>query len=155
MRIDGNTSLPHPDADTSGNACITQEDISVSRVLSRQRHSFLNKYNKRTISHGYITPEMEQMYKDAVVVISDSDMSASDDKLPAMSAASDLRQQGLRPTSGGARSYSSTSTEGAEDTAPQPTRHDRRSYDHSLEPHARPERRRSILGKLGIRRHHH
>ncbi|KAF3760775.1 hypothetical protein M406DRAFT_29821, partial [Cryphonectria parasitica EP155] len=66
-----NTSLPHPDADTSGNACITQEDISVSRVLSRQRRSFLNK-NKRTISHGYITPEMEQMYSE-VAVVSDSE----------------------------------------------------------------------------------
>ncbi|PSR97032.1 hypothetical protein BD289DRAFT_480368 [Coniella lustricola] len=150
-----NTSLPHPDADTSGNACITQEDISVSRVMSRQRHSFLNKYNKRTISHGYITPETEQMSRTAAAVAHlDSDMSASDEKLPTMNRAPELEQQRCRPTSGGAQSYSSTSTADNEDAAPQPTRHDRPSRDNGAETQSRSDRRKRIFGKFGIHRHH-
>ncbi|OLN85588.1 hypothetical protein CCHL11_05776 [Colletotrichum chlorophyti] len=54
---DRNTTLPHPDANLSPDAVISQEDISSSRVMARTRRSFLQKH-KRTISHGVITPQM-------------------------------------------------------------------------------------------------
>jgi hypothetical protein len=61
--LDGNTSLPHPDADQSPDACISAEDIPVTRVYSRHRLSFFDKH-KRTISHGKLTPETELVYND-------------------------------------------------------------------------------------------
>lgn len=142
--IDRNTSLPHPDADTSPNASITQEDISVSRVVSRHRRSFLAK-SKRTISHGLITPEMEQMYSD-VTVISDSDASpilVQDARLPGAPT---------RPTSGGANSFNSASTVDHEDAAPKsPNQHSRQRSSISSTGHGR---RRSLMERLGLHRHH-
>lgn len=76
-----NTTLPHPEANLSPDACISADDIAVSRVMHRSRRSLLSKNNKRTVSHGVITPEMEQMYSDAVVIASDdmdSDLPAAD-----------------------------------------------------------------------------
>ena len=61
-----NTTLPHPEANLSPDACISADDISVSRVMHRSRRSFLSKHNKRTTSHGVITREMEAMYSDAL-----------------------------------------------------------------------------------------
>lgn len=141
---DRNTSLPHPDADTSPNASITQEDISVSRVVSRHRRSFLAK-SKRTISHGYITPETEQMYSD-VAVTSDSDASpilAQDARLPGAPT---------RPTSGGANSFNSASTVDHEDAAPKsPNTHSRQRSSISS---AGRGRRRSFMERIGLHRHH-
>jgi hypothetical protein len=34
----------------------------VSKLQARSRRSFLNKTNKRTLSHGIITPEMERLH---------------------------------------------------------------------------------------------
>ncbi|KAH7149590.1 hypothetical protein B0J13DRAFT_309575 [Dactylonectria estremocensis] len=56
-----NTTLPHPDADLSPNACISQEDISPERALSRSRRSFLRK-KRRTVNHGRISPQSEALY---------------------------------------------------------------------------------------------
>ncbi|KAK7419903.1 hypothetical protein QQX98_003090 [Neonectria punicea] len=56
-----NTTLPHPDADLSPNACISQEDISPERALSRSRRSFLRK-KRLTTNHGRITPQSEALY---------------------------------------------------------------------------------------------
>ncbi|KAI5462597.1 hypothetical protein BGZ63DRAFT_423841 [Mariannaea sp. PMI_226] len=58
---DRNTTLPHPDADTSGNACISQEDISPSRALARSHRSFLKK-RRPTLNHGTISPQAEALY---------------------------------------------------------------------------------------------
>lgn len=51
-----NTTLPHPDADTSPDACICADTI---KGQARPARSFLLKH-KRTLSHGVITPEMER-----------------------------------------------------------------------------------------------
>lgn len=62
-----NTTLPHPDADTSGNASIGADDIAVHRTVSGQRRS--SRYrSKRTLSHGVITPEMERTYSELVLM---------------------------------------------------------------------------------------
>jgi hypothetical protein len=61
-----NTTLPHPDADTSGNASIGADDLDVQRTVSGQRRT--SKYrSKRTLSHGVITPEMERTYSELVL----------------------------------------------------------------------------------------
>lgn len=56
-----NTTLPHPDADLSPNACISHEDISPERALSRSRRSFLRK-KRHTSKHGRISPQSEALY---------------------------------------------------------------------------------------------
>ncbi|PHH70357.1 hypothetical protein CDD83_5463 [Cordyceps sp. RAO-2017] len=56
-----NTTLPHPEADLSPNASISQEEVAVDRALKRRRLFFLNKH-KKTISHGLITPQMEALH---------------------------------------------------------------------------------------------
>ncbi|CAN8106085.1 unnamed protein product [Discula destructiva] len=143
-----NTSLPHPDADLSPNASISSDDIAVSRAISRHRRSFLAGKNRRTISHGLITAEMEQMYSD-VAVTSDSDASPVIPQSAQLPTISDQR-----PVSGGADSFRSTSTSGGdhEDAAPRSPRQPRFSVDSTASPGRR--RRRSLLEKLGIRRHH-
>ena len=44
---DRNTSLPHPNANLSPNACITEDDISVTRALARHRMSFIAQKEKQ------------------------------------------------------------------------------------------------------------
>lgn len=65
-----NTTLPHPDADFSPNACLTQEDIDPDRALMRTRRSFLRK-KRRTLNHGRITPASEALYSAYSLVQSD------------------------------------------------------------------------------------
>ncbi|KAK1771248.1 hypothetical protein QBC33DRAFT_238395 [Phialemonium atrogriseum] len=62
-----NTTLPHPDADLSPDACISDDNIAAHRVLSRHRPSFLIKH-KHTISHGMITPAMERRHGDPTLL---------------------------------------------------------------------------------------
>ncbi|KAL8410019.1 hypothetical protein RB594_008205 [Gaeumannomyces avenae] len=81
----GNTTLRHPDAKVGTDACITADDIPVSRALNRDRKSFLgSKYSKRTISHGMLTPQQQQsmirqqhnasvMYSDSAILDSDGE----------------------------------------------------------------------------------
>jgi hypothetical protein len=59
--LDGtrNTTLPHPDADLSPTACISQEEnMSMERVFKRSRRGFRGR-NKRTVSHGFLSPHTE------------------------------------------------------------------------------------------------
>ncbi|KAM5352277.1 hypothetical protein ACJ41O_005000 [Fusarium nematophilum] len=70
-----NTTLPHPDADLSPNACISQEDVSPDRALSRTRRSFLRK-KRRTLNHGRITPTSEALY--SVLSLVNTDLGDSD-----------------------------------------------------------------------------
>ncbi|KAG5665916.1 hypothetical protein KAF25_010041 [Fusarium avenaceum] len=65
-----NTTLPHPDADLSPNACLTQEDIDPEWSLMRTRRSFLRK-KRRTLNHGRITPTSEALYSAFSLVQSD------------------------------------------------------------------------------------
>jgi hypothetical protein len=65
-----NTTLPHPDADLSPNACLSQEDIDPDRALMRTRRSFLRK-KRRTLNHGRITPASEALYSAYSLVQSD------------------------------------------------------------------------------------
>ncbi|TQN65444.1 hypothetical protein CSHISOI_09983 [Colletotrichum shisoi] len=106
-----NTTLPHPDANLSPNAVISQEDISGSRVLARTRRSFLHKH-KRTISHGVITPQMAALYSSTEVLAdaeasamldTDAPSNASQSSLPAAAAA------GGRYSKDGAESFLSHS----------------------------------------------
>lgn len=55
---DRNTTLPHPEADLSGHACITSEDDPLARVYSRQRKQhLLHRYShKRTVKSGILSP---------------------------------------------------------------------------------------------------
>ncbi|POS73002.1 hypothetical protein DHEL01_v208599 [Diaporthe helianthi] len=106
-----NTTLPHPDADTSPNACISQDDVSISRVESRQRRSFRAKH-KRTISHGLITPEMEQMYS-MVAVTSDSESASTREdleRLPTIPGTPAVGHMARPPSKDGGISIASTST---------------------------------------------
>ncbi|ROT41553.1 hypothetical protein SODALDRAFT_122468 [Sodiomyces alkalinus F11] len=66
-----NTTLPHPEANISPDAVISQEDIIFSKK-GRSSRSFRQKH-KRTISHGRITQQMQAMYSD-VVLEEDEDM---------------------------------------------------------------------------------
>lgn len=104
-----NTTLPHPDADLSPNASISADDIAVNKVLSRQRRSFLAK-NKRTISHGVITAEMEQMYSDMVLNDGES-----------FSAVDSTSGHQSRPSKDGSDSIVSTDGSGAGDEGMHPT----------------------------------
>ncbi|KAI2605764.1 uncharacterized protein GGS25DRAFT_355806 [Hypoxylon fragiforme] len=57
------TSLRHPDADVSPNACIAAEDIDPSKSLHRARRSFLARHslsNKHTISHGMLAQTLNR-----------------------------------------------------------------------------------------------
>lgn len=72
---DRNTTLPHPDADLSPNATLTQEDIDPSRALSRTRRSFLRK-NRRTLNSGRITPQSEALY--SILSLANVDLSDTD-----------------------------------------------------------------------------
>ncbi|KAF4981431.1 hypothetical protein FZEAL_2779 [Fusarium zealandicum] len=67
-----NTTLPHPEADLSPDACISQEDVDPRRALSRTRRSFLRK-KRRTLNHGRITPTSEALYSVLSLVNSDAD----------------------------------------------------------------------------------
>ncbi|KAI8669124.1 hypothetical protein NCS57_00726400 [Fusarium keratoplasticum] len=71
-----NTTLPHPDADLSPNACISQEDIDPNRALTRTRRSFLRK-KRRTLNHGRITPTSEALYSVLSLVSTDTGDNAS------------------------------------------------------------------------------
>ncbi|KFA67912.1 hypothetical protein S40285_04072 [Stachybotrys chlorohalonatus IBT 40285] len=53
-----NTTLPHPDADLSPNAFISQDDISVEQIVKRRGRPFRHR-RKRTVSHGFIGPHTE------------------------------------------------------------------------------------------------
>lgn len=66
---DRNTTLPHPEANLSPDACITADDISVAKVLHRSRRSFLSKNSRRAVSHGKINPAVAQMYSDDAVLL--------------------------------------------------------------------------------------
>lgn len=56
MIIERNTTLPHPDADLSPNACIGQDDIHADFAMKRSSLSFLHrsKKHKKTFSHGVV-----------------------------------------------------------------------------------------------------
>ncbi|EHK16528.1 uncharacterized protein TRIVIDRAFT_111384 [Trichoderma virens Gv29-8] len=55
-----NTTLPHPDADLSPNACISHDDLAGDHALKRKRLSFLHRHkNRRTLMHGIIGPQTE------------------------------------------------------------------------------------------------
>ncbi|TQV99367.1 hypothetical protein V2A60_004846 [Cordyceps javanica] len=51
-----NTTLPHPDADLSPNACIGQDDVHADLVMRRSTLSFLHrsKKHRKTTGHGVI-----------------------------------------------------------------------------------------------------
>ncbi|KAK2021144.1 hypothetical protein LX32DRAFT_271053 [Colletotrichum zoysiae] len=67
-----NTTLPHPDANLSPDAVISQDDINGHRATARTRRSFLQKH-RRTISHGVITPQMAALYSQEALVESESE----------------------------------------------------------------------------------
>lgn len=156
---DRNTTLPHPDADTSPNACISQDDISVTRVMSRHRRSFLAKH-KRITSHGIITPDM-QMYNETNVslVMSECESSSglTSTRLATVPAASAVVHSSRPHSKGDGESLASVSTGDHNDAAPKsPTdRHNpfrRRLSSDTNE--SKANRRRSLIQKLGIHRHH-
>lgn len=78
-----NTTLPHPEADISPDAVITQDDVTFTRK-GRSRHSFRQK-NRRTISHGRLSHHMQAMHSDVLLEEGEED---EDDMLDSMSPTS-------------------------------------------------------------------
>ncbi|KAH8893326.1 hypothetical protein GQ53DRAFT_822028 [Thozetella sp. PMI_491] len=134
----GNTSLPHPDARVGPDACITADDISVSKALSRHRRSFLAKH-KRTISHGMITPEMERMHSIDLALLRETETLGSVDSAPrsSNSRASKDDSDSFTPTESSARE------EPASPTSPTSTKS--AHFLRRSPVNAHPERRRSLL----------
>ncbi|EHK41316.1 uncharacterized protein TrAtP1_004768 [Trichoderma atroviride] len=56
-----NTTLPHPDADLSPNACISHDELAGDHALKRKRLSFLHRRHKhkRSLVDGLATPQTE------------------------------------------------------------------------------------------------
>jgi len=63
LSADRNTTLHHPDADTSNNAAIEAKDVPLERTHSRR--SFLHKHGRNSSSlSGKLTPEkLETRYE--------------------------------------------------------------------------------------------
>ncbi|KAM7218942.1 hypothetical protein V8F06_005678 [Rhypophila decipiens] len=65
-----NTSLPHPNANLSPNACLTEDDIAITRALARHRMSFIaqkerqhrlnNQHNNGGLSWGMALNAIEE-----------------------------------------------------------------------------------------------
>lgn len=151
--IGRNTTLPHPDADTSPNACISQDDISISRVESRQRRSFRAKH-KRTISHGLITAEMEQTYSDLVAVTSDSESSPTREdleRLPTIPGTPAMGHMARPPSKDGAISLESTSTGDNRKSM----EHDQKNFRSRLssDGSSTKSRKKGFMQRLGIPHH--
>ncbi|KAF7563033.1 hypothetical protein G7046_g1081 [Stylonectria norvegica] len=84
---DRNTTLPHPDADLSPNACLCEEDINPDRCLTRTHRSFLRKHSHRhVLQHGKITPQAEALY--SVVSLVNNTTDADTQKPPSPSIVS-------------------------------------------------------------------
>lgn len=60
LSVVSNTTLPHPDADTSKNATIEAEDIAP--VRTHIRRSFLGRHHFKNSNHGKLTAEEMAMY---------------------------------------------------------------------------------------------
>ncbi|KAK5987479.1 hypothetical protein PT974_11609 [Cladobotryum mycophilum] len=55
-----NTTLPHPDADLSPNACITHNELAGDLANRRRRLSFLHRHkSKRSVNHGFINSQTD------------------------------------------------------------------------------------------------
>ncbi|GFP52144.1 hypothetical protein ACSS6W_003846 [Trichoderma asperelloides] len=56
-----NTTLPHPDADLSPNACISHDELAGDHALKRKRLSFLHRRHKhkRSLMEGLVGPQTE------------------------------------------------------------------------------------------------
>src|SRR3569833_2419584 len=77
---DRNTTLPHPDADLSPNACISADDVSVNKVLHRSRRSFLAK-RTRAVSYGKIQPDKKTIHSiDSAIILESVGESPRHDK---------------------------------------------------------------------------
>lgn len=65
----GNTTLRHPDANTSPDACISSDDIAVDRLYIRSHRSFLHKNKRTTLSHGKLTTAELQAYNELASIV--------------------------------------------------------------------------------------
>lgn len=151
--IGRNTTLPHPDANISPDACITQDDISVSRVHSRHRRSFLAK-NKRATSHGIITPEMEQIYSGMTSGSSESEHSPNRDgagRLPTIPDTPVVGHTPRPPSKDGGASFASNSSDGHGNSADQ-RHHFRTRLSSDGGSSVKSSKRRGMMERLGI--HH-
>ncbi|KAH6666674.1 hypothetical protein B0J14DRAFT_449207, partial [Halenospora varia] len=60
LSVVSNTTLPHPDADTSKNATIEAEDIAPVRTHTHR--SFLGRHHSKNTNHGKLTAEEIAIY---------------------------------------------------------------------------------------------
>jgi len=138
-----NTTLPHPEADLSPNACISADDISVHKVMHRSRRSFLAKH-KRTTSYGKILPEHEKMYSDSAVILDSEGESSSSPSMPSMPShdtATTSAPAGL------GTSLMASSSRISKDSYPQTLSS---MGDDDLKSAPESPRRRGIFGRLGL-----
>lgn len=143
-----NTTLPHPDADTSGNASIGADDIDRQGTVSGQRRS--SRYrSKRTLSHGVITPEMERTYSELLL----SEAQSPDTEGLAI-ISSKRSQQSTRGSKDGNASIVSSNGTGMADDEPSPgsSPTSGRVYVGSSQGISSPPKRRKSLFKKLIHR---
>lgn len=140
-----NTTLPHPDANLSPDATISQDDVAIHKVLSRTRRSFLAKY-RRTISHGFITPQMElemeeAMYSEVAEACGEHTLVGDrDDPAASSAAASVAARAAVKDGSEGRR----TSKDGGDSVS---SAGDLPMLDNAS---TRSRRRRDFLRRLGL-----
>ncbi|TPX14398.1 uncharacterized protein E0L32_005362 [Thyridium curvatum] len=136
---DRNTTLPHPEANLSPDACITADDISVAKVFHRSRRSFLSKSSRRAVvSHGKIAPGVAQMYSGSTAALVESEEGESPP--PALDKSDPLLGQVV--TQDGSVGRASSSLNGDDDYPPA-AKQVRTSEDSPGSP-----KRRGVLGKL-------
>ena len=146
MSADRNTTLPHPDADLSPNATISQDDLELTNSLKRTRRSFLAKH-KRTISHGYISPQMEAAYgTNAGLLLHHNRTNSSG----ALAEEAEVEEGGEKPstrgTAFGSAAAPSVSTDG------RPSKDGTESLSSAGDAASERRKHRSVLRRLGLRK---
>ncbi|KAL7928451.1 hypothetical protein V8C35DRAFT_318162 [Trichoderma chlorosporum] len=109
-----NTTLPHPDADLSPNACISHDDLAGEYALKRKRLSFLHRHkNRRTLMQGIIGTQTELV--SSVLSLS---LSRSSSSLQVGEAAPKLTSPSITSFQSKSGSESAESTKKEDETPP-------------------------------------
>ncbi|KAL6810815.1 hypothetical protein GGI42DRAFT_349791 [Trichoderma sp. SZMC 28013] len=109
-----NTTLPHPDADLSPNACISHDDLAGDHALKRKRLSFLHRHKgRRTLMQGIIGTQTELV--SSVLSLS---LSRSSSSLQVGEAAPKLTSPSIASFQSKSGSESADSTKKEDETPP-------------------------------------
>ncbi|KAM3511207.1 hypothetical protein MY11210_005143 [Beauveria gryllotalpidicola] len=151
-----NTTLPHPDADVSPNACIGQDDVHADLVMKRSTLPFLHrsKKHKKTLGHGTLPVQLAAT-PSAVSLVPSLTAPSTLQHAPTREGAAAAAQQQQRQHSGSQPSIietppSPTASKYARDSFATTTRDDDETPPTS--PDDETKSSRGLFGKL--RRHH-